>query len=106
MAVWLVETRRQVSFLSTVRGHSRSQSWFCLGRVPPLPLYSTEPELKNRIHPKKSTPHNSRTGYSPELSKSALDSPRGNLRWQSNGLLWINTRECNGGLKSVFWLQN
>jgi hypothetical protein len=27
----------------------------------------TEPELKSFFHPKKSTPHNSRTGYSPEI---------------------------------------
>jgi hypothetical protein len=51
------------------------------------------------VSPKKSTPNNSRTGYSPELLKSALDSPWENLRWQSKYRLWIETRKNYGHLK-------
>ena len=63
-------------------------------------------QLKGRSHPPKSTPHNSRPGYSPELLKNALDSSRENLRLRSKYLLWIKTRKNHGHLKSVFWLQN
>jgi len=39
---------------------------------------------------KKTTPNNSRTGYSPELLTSALDSSQENLRRKSRrGLLWM-----------------
>jgi hypothetical protein len=55
----------------------------------PWPFSTTETELDNQLHPPKSTPHNSKTGYSPELSTSALDSSQESLRWQSKDLLWI-----------------
>jgi hypothetical protein len=90
-----------------------SRTTFRSGTAPQRITVRVEPDPKHRTgtqvpaSPKKNhPPHNSRTGYFMGLLKSALDSSRENLRWQSKSLLWIKTRKNYGHLKSVFWLQN